>query len=91
MTARSAPWLTRPVLAWALYDVASSAFAAVVPPYFGLYFVSVIAGDSPGAQARWGLIAAASLVASGVLAPFAGARVDRRGQSLHELKRTRRR
>jgi UMF1 family MFS transporter len=85
VTARSIPWLTRPVLAWALYDVASSAFAAVVPPFFGLYFVAVIAGDLPGAQARWGLIAALSLAAAGLLAPFVGAWADRRGRWLGVL------
>lgn len=82
MTARTGRWLTRPVLAWALYDVASSAFAAVVPPFFGLYFVSVIAGDRPGAQAQWGLIAALGLALPGLLAPFAGAWADRRGRWL---------
>lgn len=75
-------WLTRPVLAWALYDVASSAFAAVVPTFFGLYFVSVIAGDLPGAQGRWGLIASAAIALAGLLAPFAGAWADRRGRWL---------
>ncbi|HSD40413.1 MAG TPA: MFS transporter [Burkholderiales bacterium] len=75
-------WLTRPVLAWALYDVASSAFAAVVPPFFGLYFVSAIASDLPGAQTQWGLIAALALTLAGLLAPIAGAWADRRGRWL---------
>jgi UMF1 family MFS transporter len=88
MTARTGRWLTRPVLAWALYDVASSAFAAVVPPFFGLYFVSVIAGDRPGAQAQWGLIAALALALPGLLAPFAGAWADRRGRWLGLLAAT---
>ena len=85
MTARGGRWLTRPVLAWALYDVASSAFAAVVPPFFGLYFVSAIAGDLPGAQTQWGVIASVSLVLAGLLAPFAGAWVDRRRSWLELL------
>ncbi len=88
MTNRTGRWLTRPVLAWALYDVASSAFAAVVPPFFGLYFVSVIAGDRPGAQAQWGLIAALGLALPGLLAPFAGAWADRRGRWLGLLAAT---
>lgn len=72
-----ARWLTRPVLAWALYDVASSAFAAIVPVFFGLFFVAVVAGDLPAAEGRWGAIAAISLVLAGVLAPFYGAWSDR--------------
>ena len=82
MKARSARWLTRPVLAWALYDVASSAFAALVPTFFGVYFVSVIAGDIPSAEGRWGIVAGAALAIAGVLAPFAGAWADRRGRWL---------
>jgi UMF1 family MFS transporter len=82
MTARTGRWLTRPVLAWSVYDVASSAFAAVVPTFFGLYFVAVIASDLPGAQGRWGVIASVALAIAGVLAPFAGAWADRRGRWL---------
>ena len=76
------PWLTRPVLAWALYDVASSTYAALVPTFFGVFFVSVIAADAPGAQARWGAIAAIALVISGVFAPLVGAWADRHGRML---------
>jgi MFS-type transporter involved in bile tolerance (Atg22 family) len=36
-------WVTRPVLAWALYDVATSTFAAVVATFFGVFFVAVVA------------------------------------------------
>jgi UMF1 family MFS transporter len=80
MMAAGPRWLTRPVLAWALYDVASSAFAAVVPVFFGLFFIAVVSGDVPAAQGRWGLIAALSLALAGVLAPFYGAWADRRGR-----------
>lgn len=80
-----ARWLTRPVLAWALYDVAASSFAAVVPVFFGLFFVAVVAQDLPGAQAKWGMIAAAALALGGVAAPFYGAATDRRGRWLGAL------
>jgi UMF1 family MFS transporter len=80
--ARGAGWLTRPVLAWALYDVATSTFAAVVATFFGVFFVAVVAGDSPGAQARWGAIAAVAIALAGALAPFYGAWADRRGRPL---------
>lgn len=71
------PWLTRRVLGWALYDVASSTYIALVPAFFGLYFASVIARGQPGASAWWGATAAASLVLAGVLAPLVGAFADR--------------
>lgn len=79
---RSGRWLTRPVLEWALYDVASSAFAALVPTFFGLYFVVTIADNLPGAQGQWGMIASIALALAGALAPFAGAWADRRGRWL---------
>jgi hypothetical protein len=50
-------WLTRSVLAWALNDVASSTFAALVPVFLGSFFAAVIAVDNPGAQGHWGAIA----------------------------------
>jgi UMF1 family MFS transporter len=77
--ARGAGWLTRPVLAWALYDVATSTFAAVVATFFGVFFVAEVAGDAPGAQARWGAIAACAIALAGAAAPFYGAWADRRG------------
>ena len=70
-------WLTRRVLGWALFDVASSTYVALVPVFFGLYFSSVIAGGKPSASAYWGVLAAASLVLAGILAPIAGAFADR--------------
>ncbi len=75
--APASTWLTRRVLGWALFDVASSTYIAVVPTFFGLYFTSVIARGHPSATAWWGLIAAASLLLAGLLAPVAGAYADR--------------
>ncbi len=77
--ASRAPWLTRRVLAWALYDVAASTFAGLVPVFFGLFFVTVVAQDLPGAQGQWGVIASAALAIGGAAAPFYGAATDRRG------------
>ena len=71
-------WLTRRVAAWALYDVASSSYIALVPTFFGLYYVTVVAADLPLATSRWGSVAALALVVAGLLAPFAGALADER-------------
>jgi MFS transporter, UMF1 family len=68
------------VLRWALFDVASSTYIALVPTYFGLYFVSVLGAGRPGIDALWGASAAAALVFTGILAPVAGAWADRNGR-----------
>ena len=83
--ARGARWLTRPVLAWALYDVATSTFAAVVATFFGVFFVAAVAGDLPGARGQWGAIAALAVALAGLLAPFCGAWADQRGRLLDLL------
>jgi UMF1 family MFS transporter len=75
--APASAWLTRRVLGWALFDVASSTYIALVPTFFGLYFAAVIARGEPSASAWWGVIAAGSLVLAGILAPVAGAYADR--------------
>ena len=79
---RRPPWLTRQVAAWALYDVASSTFVGLVPVFFGLFFVTVVAVDNPGAQGQWGAIASLALLLAGAVAPFYGAWADRRGRLL---------
>lgn len=70
-------WLTPQVRAWALYDVASSSWVAVIPTLlYALYFRSVVAGDSGRADAYWGLTVAAALVVAGIVAPWIGAHAD---------------
>jgi UMF1 family MFS transporter len=69
-------WLTRRVLAWSLYDVASSIYLQLVPGLFGLYFVTQVAAG-PGGNGAWGLIAAASVAPTALVAPVAGAWADR--------------
>lgn len=78
----------RRVLRWSLFDVASSTFAAVVPPFFGLYFVAVVAPTHPGSVAVWGFLVAAALLVAGTLAPVAGAVADRTGRWLTVLSAT---
>lgn len=65
--------------AWALYDIASSTYGAVVPAgLFPLYFTTVIAAERPDAQALWGVLAGVSVLVAGLAAPFTGAFADRR-------------
>lgn len=78
-------WRSRPVVAWALYDFASSTWAALLPPLFGVYFVQVIASGRNDAPALWGLVAALAFGIAGALAPFVGAFVDGRGRWIGPL------
>ncbi len=79
-------WLTRHVLAWSLYDVATSIWIAAIPTIlYALYFRSVIVTDAGRADALWGLTAASSLVIAGVAAPWIGARADLAGSRLRWL------
>jgi UMF1 family MFS transporter len=79
-------WLTRHVVAWSLYDVATSIWIAAIPTIlYALYFRSVIVTDAGRADALWGLTAAASLVMAGVAAPWIGARADLAGSRLRWL------
>lgn len=78
-------WLTRRVAAWALYDVASSPYPALVATFFGLYFVQVVAAEQPGAASHWGLLASLSLILAGVLAPLVGVLADQGRRRLHSL------
>jgi UMF1 family MFS transporter len=75
----SATHSRRPLLAWMLYDIASSTYAAVVPSVlFALHFTADIAAGRPNAAALWGITSAAALLVAGIVAPFVGAWADGR-------------
>jgi MFS-type transporter involved in bile tolerance (Atg22 family) len=69
--------MTRRVLRWGLYDIASSNYIAIVPTFIGLYFFSIVGHGEPSTSAYWGATAALSLLVSAMLAPLIGAYVDR--------------
>lgn len=82
------PFLRRPVLSWALYDWANSAFATtVMAGFFPLFFKQYwAAGSEPTVSTFWlgmGNGLASGLVA--VLAPFLGAVADRGGTRVRLL------
>lgn len=63
--------------AWALYDVANSTYLAIVPAVlFPVYFTAVVAVGRSDAAQLWGVLAAAALLVSGLLAPLVGAWAD---------------
>jgi MFS transporter, UMF1 family len=77
-----APWLTRRILWWALYDVSASGYAALVPSLFPILLTGVVLGGAAGGEAVWGVLASASLIAAGLLAPVVGAMADRSGRRI---------
>ena len=69
--------------AWALYDVASSAFATtVITAVFPIHFVQVIAADLPrgSATALYSVATSAALLVCAVLGPILGRAADRLGR-----------
>lgn len=69
-------WLDRRVAGWALYDVASSSYIAIVPLLFPLLYATVLDG-APRADVHFALLGALSLVVAGIAAPLIGALADR--------------
>jgi UMF1 family MFS transporter len=78
-TARK-PWMTRQVLAWAMYDWANSAFATtVIAGFFPLFFKQYWSHNADPSQSTFelGMANAAASVVVAVLAPVLGAIADR--------------
>lgn len=73
--------LTRPTLAWALYDWANSAFPTVVSTFVvAAYFTTAIAPDPATGQAQWGWLQTAAGLGRALLAPVLGAVADAGGR-----------
>ncbi len=66
--------------AWALYDMANSAFPTVIVTFvFAAYFAKAVAPSETAGQSLWGMAMAISGVTVALLAPIFGALVDRGG------------
>ena len=86
--APKAPWLDRlglhrPELrAWALYDVANSAWMTTILLIFPLYFVNVAAGGmrADAARSRFAFVTSLSVILVGLIAPVLGTMADLRGK-----------
>ena len=81
-------WLTRPVLGWALYDWANSAFAATVmagffPVFFKQYWSA--GSESSVSTFRLGLLSGLGSLVIALAAPFLGAMADRGGARVRLL------
>jgi UMF1 family MFS transporter len=78
---RRSPADRRPVVAWVLYDVGNSAFAAVVmATVFPAYFALTVVGNERGeGDLWWGRLVSLSMAIVAVLAPVLGAIADRAG------------
>lgn len=71
----------RAVLAWALWDCATSPFAAIVVTFvFPAYFARAVVGDEVEGTRLWGWALGASGLAVALAAPFLGAIADAGGR-----------
>lgn len=76
------PLLRKPVVAWALFDWANSAFATtVMVGFFPVFFKQYWAAGTPASESTFelGMINGAASLLVAVLAPFLGAVADRSG------------
>jgi UMF1 family MFS transporter len=70
-------WLSKAILGWILYDVASSGYILLIPGIaYAVYFRQVVCGAAPGCDALWGALVALALGMAGVLSPLLGAIAD---------------
>ncbi len=76
---RGAPLLSKPVLAWALYDLANTIFSMNIVSYFLSVWVIEVMG---GTDTLWAWANSAAMLAMVVTAPFLGAASDRLGRRL---------
>jgi UMF1 family MFS transporter len=71
---------TRRLLAWALYDWANSAYAALIQTFvFATYFTTQVAQDSTTGTAQWGNAIGIAGLLIAVLGPLLGAAADQGG------------
>lgn len=72
---------TRALVAWALYDWASTPFATLIVTFvFPAYFARAVVGDEVRGQALWGYVIAIAGLAIAVLTPVLGAIADAGGR-----------
>jgi UMF1 family MFS transporter len=69
-----------PILSWALFDFANTAFyVTILTVGYPLYFREIVAGGGPYADALWGLAFSISMVVVALLSPLLGAVADAGG------------
>lgn len=72
---------SKALLAWALYDWASSPFAVIIQTFvFAAYFVKNIAPDEITGSAQWGLVNGISALIVALCSPIFGAAADLGGR-----------
>ncbi|HEX9702724.1 MAG TPA: MFS transporter, partial [Rhodospirillales bacterium] len=69
------------IAAWAMYDWANSAYAAVILTFvFGAYFVKGVAADPVRGTELWGYAISASGIVIALISPIVGAVADHTGR-----------
>ena len=71
----------RALVAWCLYDWASSAFSVIVTTFvFATYFTKAVAADEASGTAAWGYAMSLAAIVIAILGPVCGAIADRAGR-----------
>lgn len=75
------PGTLRPIAAWALYDFANSAYAAVIAAtiYATYYAVGVVGNERGEGDLWWGRVVSLSMAVVALSSPFLGSIADRSG------------
>jgi UMF1 family MFS transporter len=67
----------RSVLAWILYDIASSGYVLLIPGVaFALYYRQAVCGGTAQCDAQWAVLTSLALVIAGMVSPLLGAIAD---------------
>ena len=83
MSGGEQPVRVAPVVGYALFDFANSAYSTVITTFiFATYFASGIAADPVTGAAQWSLAIAVSGVVIALVSPIFGAIADQTGRRL---------
>lgn len=71
------PWLSKPIVGWILYDIASSGYILMIPSVaYAVYYRQIVCDGTPSCDARWAMWVSLALVVAGLLSPLLGAIAD---------------
>ncbi len=71
------PWLSKPIVSWVLYDVATSGYILMIPTVaYAVYYRQTVCGGASICDARWAMWLSIALAVAGLLSPLLGAIAD---------------
>lgn len=71
------PWLSKPIVSWILYDIATSGYILMIPTVaYAVYYRQTVCGGASICDARWAMWLSLALAVAGLLSPLLGAIAD---------------